>query len=176
MGMYGHTYNDYTPNSVFGKANYEAAKQAGLIGWNVDTWTVRPAGEIQYVETWKRTLFTFSSSGTYYHTESFQSSDPNYSINGDSETWENKLDVDIPLGVDLWNHELRTGGYFQRTEFYNDIQKGLNTDHLYEINGRLVLDFLGQLWKVQYIGVGASYLWGSDFHGVSYGLDVAFRF
>lgn len=174
MGMYGHTYNSYTGNSQL--VDYEKAKADGLIGWNVNTWTVRPAGQIQYVETWKRTIFTLSSAGTYYHTESFTSSDPNFSINGDSEAWENKLDVDVPLGVELYNHELRTGGYFRRTDFYNGLQEGLNTSHVYEVNGRLVLDFLGQLWKVQYIGVGASYLWGSNFHGVSYGLDVAFRF
>jgi hypothetical protein len=173
MGMYGHTYNSFTGNN---NVDYEKAKDDGLIGWNVNTWTIRPAGQIQYVETWKRTIFTFSSDGTYYHTESFTSSNPNFSVNGNSQTWENKIDVDVPLGVELYNHELRTGGYFQRTEFYNDIEKGLNTDHLYEINGRLVLDFLGQLWKLQYIGLGASYLWGSNFHGVSYGIDAAFRF
>ncbi len=173
MGMYGHTYNSYTGNNHI---NYEKAEADGLIGWDVDTWTVRPAGQIQYVETWKRTIFTLSSAGTYYHTESFTSSNPNFSINGDSEAWENKIDVDVPLGVELYNHELRTGGYFRRTDFYNGLQEGLNTSHVYEVNGRLVLDFLGQLWKVQYIGVGASYLWGSNFHGVSYGADVAFRF
>jgi hypothetical protein len=155
---------------------FENAKAAGLVDWDIDTWTLRPAGELSYIYTWKRTIFTLTSAGTYYHTESFNSSNPNFTINSDAESWQNKLDVDVPLGVQLYNHELRTGGYFSRTEFYNDLQTGLNTGHMYEAHGRVVLDFLNQLWKVQWIGIGASYLWGSNFHGVTYGADVAFRF
>ena len=84
--------------------------------------------------------------------------------------------MDVPLGKQLWGHELRTGGYFARTELYDAIQTGLNTDHLYDLHGRLVLDFLGKLWKVQWIGIGASYMWGTGFEGWAFGADVAFRF
>lgn len=175
MGMYGHTGNSFTDGTLT-EGQKQTAKDAGLIDWNADTWTVRPAGELSYVFTWRRTIFTLTSAGTYYHTESFNTSNPNFSINADSEMWQNKLDVDVPLGVQVYGHELRTGGYFSRSEFFGDLNTGLNTDHMYEAHGRVVLDFLGQLWKCQWIGLGYSYLWGSNFHGVSYGLDVAFRF
>ena len=95
----------------------EDANNAGIINWYADTWTVRPAGNIQYVNTWHRTIFTLSSDYTYYHTESFHTSTSLLKINGDSEVWENKIDVDIPLGKMLWGHELRTGGYFSRSSF-----------------------------------------------------------
>ena len=45
-----------------------------------------------------------------------------------------------------------------------------------ELHGRLVMDFLNQFWKVQWIGVGASYLWGPNITGWAVGADVAFRF
>jgi hypothetical protein len=176
MGMYGHTENDYTANSVFGKANQAQATQLGLIDWNVDTWTVRPALDLQYQYTWHRTIFTLSSDLTYYYTESFSSSSPNVDVNGDSESWISKLDVDVPLGVELFGHELRTGGFYSRTQLYDGLREGLNTDYINEAHGRIVLDFLDQLWKVQYIGIGVSYLWGGDFNGWSIGADVAFRF
>ena len=176
MGMYGHTFNDYVANSAFGQENYAAAKNAGLIGWSVNTWSVRPAGQLAYVETWKRTIFTLSSSGTYYYTQSFESSSPDFSFSGNSEAWENKLDVDVPTDLMVYNHEIRTGGYFSRSEYYGELENGLKTDYMYEIHGRVVLDFLGQLWKVQWLGVGFSYLWGADFHGISYGVDAAFQF
>jgi hypothetical protein len=176
MGMYGHSKNDYTARSAFGVANAAAAKDAGLIDWDVDTWTVRPAGNLQYVYTWHRTIFTLASDFAYFHTESFRTSNSDLNVDGDSETWRNMIDVDVPLGKQLWGHELRTGGYFSRTELYDDIETGLHTDHIYEIHGRVVLDFLGELWKVQWIGIGVSYLWGSNFTGWSYGADVAFRF
>lgn len=180
MGMYGHTENTFYPNNNPGLASNPKfltdARNQGLIDWTADTWTVRPALDFQYVYTWRRTIFTLSSDPTYFHTESFSTSNPNVSVNGDSETWMNKIDVDVPLGKDLWGHELRTGGFISRTEFYGNIQDGLNTDHLYELHGRLVLDFLNQLWKVQWIGIGGSYLWGSSFDGYSFGADIAFRF
>ena len=176
MGMYGHTENDYTARSTFGMDNEAAAKQLGLIDWNVDTWTVRPAVDLQYQYTWHRVIFTLSSDPTYYYTESFQSSSPNVDVSGNSESWANKLDVDIPLGVELFGHELRTGGYFSRTELFDGLKDGLNTDFINEAHGRLVLDFLDQLWKVQWIGIGGSYMWSDNFNGWSIGADVAFRF
>ena len=177
MAMYGYTENTFDLNGANIPQNVvTAARQAGLIGYDVDTWTIRPAVDFQYVYTWRRTIFTLNSDPVYYHTESFSSSNPNVNVNGNSETWENKIDVDVPLGKDLWGHELRTGGYFSRTEFYNDIKTGLNLDHLYEIHGRIVLDYLNQLWKVQWIGIGYSYLWGESWHGNSVGLDIAFQF
>lgn len=177
MGMYGHTENTfYYNNNPYAKALQPAAIAAGLVGWSADTWTVRPSLDFEYIYVWHRTIFTLNSVPTYFHTESFNTSNPNVSVNGDSETWMNKIDVDVPLGKDLWGHELRTGGFISRTDFYGDIKDGLNSDYLYEAHGRLTLDFLNQLWKVQWIGLGGSYLWGSNFTGYSYGLDIEFRF
>jgi hypothetical protein len=176
MGMYGRTTNEYTAHSAFMAANLPQARQMGLVDWNAHTWTVRPALDIQYVYTLDRTIVTLSSDPTYFHTKSFSSSNPNASVSGDSETWTNKIDVDVPLAKQLYGHELRTGGYLSRTQLYGDIKGGLNTGYLNEVHGRLVLDFLSQLWKVQWIGIGGSYFWSSNFNGWSVGADVAFRF
>jgi hypothetical protein len=176
MGMYGYSKEEYTANSAYGKANDAQANQAGIINWNVDTWTVRPSMNFAYQYAWNRTIFTLSTEPTYFYTESFESSSSAISVSGDSETWENKLDVDAPLGVELFGQELRTGGYFERTEFYNGISNGLSTDYLYEIHGRFVLDFLGELWKVKWLGIGASYFWSDNFDGWSVGVDANFRF
>jgi hypothetical protein len=178
MGMYGHTENDYTARSAFWSTNsFKDAQKAGAVDWTVDTWTLRPAMNIQYLYTWHRTIFTLSSDFVYFHTQSFSSSSSLINIDGDSETWQNKIDIDIPLGKELFGHELRTGGYFSRMELYDGIKNGLGTDHLYEAHGRVVLDFLGELWKVQWIGLGGSYLWGNNnASGFSVGADICFRF
>jgi hypothetical protein len=178
MGMYGHTEQTlYTNSNAFAAGVQPEAKQLGLADYTVDTWTIRPSADFEYVFTWRRILFTLNSTPTYFHTESFSASNPNIDINGNSWTWLNKIDVDIPLGRALWGHELRTGGYFSRTELMGDIKDGMNLDHLYELHGRLVLDYLNQLWKVQWIGIGGSYLWGNGgSSGFSIGLDVAFQF
>ena len=178
MGMYGHTKNEFNNGSSTNAPGIaDEAKQLGLIEWNVDTWTIRPAMNLQYLLTFDRTIVTLSSDFAYFHTESFSSTSSLINVNGDSETWQNKIDVDVPLGKQLFGHELRTGGYFSRTELYDNIKEGMNLDHIYEIHGRVVLDYLGQLWKVQWIGIGGSYLWGNGgFNGWSVGADIAFRF
>jgi hypothetical protein len=178
MGMYGRTENTFDPNgNLWAQSQQQNAKDLGLVDYTVQTWTVRPAADFQYFYTWRRTIFALTSASTYFHTESFKSSNPNVSVNGDSETWLNKIDVDVPLDMELRGHELRTGGSISRTGLYGDIRNGLNIDHLYEVHGRLVLDYLNQFWKAQWFGIGCSYLWGPNgFSGISIGADASFRF
>ncbi len=182
MGMYGHTENDYTPIGRFwagqgGTNSFQAADSAGIVNWDADTWTIRPGAQVQYVFNWGRTVITMMSDFAYFHTESFQSSTSLIDVKGDSEFWKNTLDVDVPLGKELFGHELHTGGFFSRTEFYDDLKRGLGgANHEYEFHGRLVMDFLGKLWKVKWIGLGASYMWANGFDGWSAGADVAFKF
>jgi hypothetical protein len=176
MGLYGHTSDTYTANSAFMQANLPLAAQLGLVNYSVDTWTIRPALNIEYLLRWDRTIFTLSSDSTYYHTQSFSSSNSNVSISGNSSTESAKLDIDIPLGRELFGHELRTGGFFSYSALSGGLETGLGTGHLNEVHGRVVLDFLNELWKVQWMGVGASYIWGTNISGWTIGADVAFRF
>jgi hypothetical protein len=176
MGLYGHMSQTYTANSAFMRANLQEAQQLGLIDWTVDTWTFITGVDFQYRFTWDRTIITLSSNPVYYHTETFQVSNPHIQVNGNSQTWANILDVDIPMGVQLFGHELRTGGYYRWTGLYGAINEGLHESSLNEVHGRLVLDFLNQLWKVQWLGIGGSYLWGGNITGWTVGADVVFRF
>ncbi|MBV8208470.1 MAG: Solitary outer membrane autotransporter beta-barrel domain [Burkholderiaceae bacterium] len=172
MGMYGHTSDN--PPAPASSSQTQTGANAKL-GWSADTWTVRPALNIQYAITWNRTIFTLSSDATFFHTESAGGSNSN-NVEGNAGTLANGVDIDIPLRKQLFGHELRTGGYFSRTELFGDLKDGLDTEHVYEVHGRLVLDFLNQFWKVQWLGVGGSYLWGTNFSGWTVGADVAFRF
>ena len=176
MGMYGHTSSEYTASTALMRANAVRAAQAGLINWNEDTWTLRPAVNIQYLINWDRTIITLSSDPTFYHTESFTSSDAKDIVNGNSGSLADKIDVDLPLGRHLLGRELHSGGFLSRTELFGDLEDGLGTQHLYEVHSRLVLDVLGRVWKAQWIGIGGSYLWGANFTGWTVGADVAFRF
>jgi hypothetical protein len=176
MGLYGHTSNDYTVRSAFMTANQALANRLGLIDWSVDTWTLRPALNFQYVIRLDRNIITLSSDPAYFYTKDFSRSNSHVHIDGSSGSMANKIDVDVPLGIELYGHELRSGGYLSRTELFGDLRSGLEVHHLNEIHGRLVLDFLNQYWKFQWIGVGASYLWGPNIKGWTVGADVAFRF
>lgn len=176
MGLYGHTSETYTANSAFMLENLEKATEMGLVDWTVETWTLITGVDAQYLINLHRTIITLSSTPVYYRTQSFQSSSYRLNVNGDSSTWANMADVDIPLGVEFFGHELRTGGYYRWTGLYGGLRSGLHESNLNEIHGRVVLDFLNQLWKVQWIGIGGSYLWGPNITGWTVGADVVFRF
>jgi hypothetical protein len=176
MGLYGHTTDNYTATSAFMRANLDRATRLGLVGWSVDTWTLRPAVNVQYVFTWDRAIITLSSDPTYFHTESFNSTSALARVHGDSGSLGNTIDADVPLGFQLFGHEVRTGGYVSRTDLFGGLREGLDMQHINEVHGRLVLDFLGQFWKVQWVGLGVSYVWGPNITGWTGGVDVAFRF
>jgi hypothetical protein len=176
MGMYGHTWNTYTANSLFMRSNLSLATKLGLVDWSVETWTLRPALDFQYVFRWDRTVITVSSDPTYFHTQSFGSSNPAVRLSGNSGSLENKIDLDVPLGRQLFGHELHMGGYLSRTELFGELQTGLDAQHINEVHGRLVLDYLNQLWKFQWIGIGGSYLWGTNIKGWTIDADIAFHF
>jgi hypothetical protein len=174
-GIYGHTENEFVPHNAIGQAVKPAA--SGLyVDWDIDTWSVVPGTEFKYDWTWKRTAFEFGSRYNFFHTESFNSSSPLVQVRGDSHTWENKLDVDVPLGLKVFGRELRTGGFVSRTELFGGIAEGLNANHLYTFNGRVVVDLLGAVWKVRWLGVGGSYFLSDHFSGWSAGLDIRFQF
>jgi len=176
MGLYGRTSNNYTARSAFMRTNQALATRLGLINWSIDTWTLRPALNVQYVINLDRSIITLSSDPTYFHTEGFNSSNPNVQINGNSGSVANKIDLDVPLRIELYGHELRSGGYLSRTDLFGGLRSGLGVEHMNELHGRLVLDFLNQYWKFQWIGVGASYIWGPNITGWTAGADIAFRF
>jgi hypothetical protein len=176
MVLYGRTDNDYTAQSVFGKRNLPELEQLGLADWSVDTWSLRPALDIQYIVPLGRALITLSSDPTGFFTHGFARSNVYLRVGGDSALVTNKIDLDIPLGVELYGHELRSGGYLSRTDLLGDLEEGLGVQHLNEVHGRIVMDFLNQLWKVQWLGLGASYIWGTNINGWTVGADVAFRF
>src|SRR5262249_18446186 len=74
-GIYGHVENEFEPQN----ANGDFVKSVGsgtIVDWTLDTWSVVPALELDYEWMWGRTTFEFSSRGSFFHTESFESSSP----------------------------------------------------------------------------------------------------
>jgi len=57
-----------------------------------------------------------------------------------------------------------------------DAVDGLNEDHVCTVHGRFVMDLLGKVWKLRWLGLGTSCFWADDFDGWSVGADVRFKF
>jgi hypothetical protein len=174
-GIYAHTGNEFKPQNAIGDA-VKLAAGGTYVDWQLDTWSVMPSLESLYDWQWHRTVFEYSSRYNYFHTESFDSSSPVVGVNGDSHTWENRIDADVPLGWKLLGRELHTGGFFSRTELFGGAADGLNADHVYTLSGRFVMDFLGVIPKVRWLGLGASYFFADHFDGWSAGVNMRFQF
>ena len=170
-GIYGHIENSFNPQNSVGNT-VKVAASGTYVDWDLDTWSVVPSLDLMYEYQWGQTIFAFSSQYNFFHTESFKSSSPVVSISGDSQTWENKLDVDVPLGWKLFNHELHTGGFFSRTELFGSAAVGLNTNNYYTVNGRVVLEMPRNKWYVRWIGLGFSQFWADNFSGWTAGVDI----
>jgi hypothetical protein len=174
-GIYGRVENQFDPQNANGD-NVLAVGNGTLVNWTMETWSVVPGLALDYQWMWRRMTFEFNSGYSFFHTDTFTSSSPILGVKGNSSTWANKLDVDVPLGLKVFGRELHTGGFFSRTEVFGDAANGLNTEQVYTANGRLTLDFLGKLWKIKWVGLGASYFWGHGFNGWSAGLDLRLKF
>lgn len=177
MLMYGHTTESYTGQSNYAQTHLSALEKLGLINWSIETLSLRTGMNLQYVQPVGRSLVTASAEGAAFLTRSLSGDATQINVAGDSGYVTYKLDLDVPLGVEVAGHELRTGGYISHTQLYGELSNGLGVQDLNEVHGRIVLDFQNQFYKVQWIGLGASYVWGgSSFHGWTVGADVAFRF
>jgi hypothetical protein len=95
---------------MFAKQNLSEFKQLGLIDWTTDTWSLRPALNIQYVIPLDRTRITLSSDSTEFYTRGLMYSNPNVRVEGNSGFLTTKVDLDVPLGIELFGYELRSGG------------------------------------------------------------------
>jgi hypothetical protein len=88
------------------------------------------------------------------------------SVRGDSQTWEYKLDVDVPLGWQLFNRELHTGGFISFTELFGAAAVGVDTHSFYTLNGRVVLAMPSNKGHLYWIGLGVSPYWSDSFRAV----------
>jgi hypothetical protein len=76
----------------------------------------------------------------------------------------------------VFGRQLRVGGHVARAELSGGLETSLKTDYLYDTGGRVVVDLVGLLWKLEYLGIGATYFFSDNFSGWSYGVEVAFKF
>ena len=174
-GIYGRVVNAFHPHNAVGDA-VEGPASGTFVDWELDTWTIAPMVSGRYEWTWGRALVGAQSRYTFFRTNTVASSSVVVDVAGTSQTWDNRLDLDVPLGAHVLGRRLHTGGFFSRTELIGGIADGLNEDHVYTLNGRLVLDYVGALWLVRWIGLGVSWLRGDHVDGWTGGLDIALEF
>ena len=174
--LYGRASDTYQPQSVFALKNIRSLQELGLVDWHADVWALRPAVDIRYAAHFGRSIVTVSAVPTYFYTRGLSSSNPHVEAGGSSGFVVSTIDVDVPLDIQLVGRELRTGGYLSRTDFMGDLHSGLGFEHLTEIHGRLVVDLLNQVWRVKWLGIGGSYVWGPGLQGWTVGVDAAFHF
>ena len=80
MGIYGSTSEDYTDRSAFAQMHLAQLVGLGLIDWHVDTWTLRPALNLQYLILIDRTIITLSTDSTSSIPRASAAPTPNFTL------------------------------------------------------------------------------------------------
>ncbi len=179
MGLYGQTSQKYTPSDVVTGANPAQPVPpdlTGLVNWKVDTLTGVGSVDVKYQLRWSRAILELSVNPTFFDTRTLHTSNQQITAKGNSGSLETKVELDVPLGLQLFDHELRTGGYVSHTDLFGGLRDGFGVASINELHGRLTLDFLQQLRNVKWLGFGASYLWGPGLKGFTAGADLSFQF
>jgi hypothetical protein len=174
--IYSHAHSSFEAGSTLGQTLKEQYSKQ-LVDWNMDTMSVVPSLDIQYehifAENWRMTL---SSRFAWFHTWDIATSSKYLGLSGNSSYWENKADLDIRLPIKVFGHALHTGGFVSAGLIGGDFAESINTNSMYTFNGRLVVGDITGLWKLNWIGLGASYIKSSTFDGISWGIDARLIF
>ena len=173
--IYSHTENEFTAKTDVGRAVL-AAVDGRLVNWDADLITLVPAIEGRYRQPIGPVTIELTSLYKYFDTRPLRRSTDALSFESTSQWWRNELDVDLRLPLYAFGRQLRTGATFARSELFGGIANSLKTDYLYDVGGRFVVDLVGVIWKVEWLGIGASYFWGEHFSGWSVGADIRLKF
>lgn len=174
--IYSHAHSSFKAGSPVGIALKQQYGQQ-LVDWSMDTLSFVPSIDIQYekifAKDWRMTL---SSRYDWFKTWDVATSSRYLSLSGHSSYWENKADLDIRLPLKVFDHALHTGGFVSAGLIGGDFRDSIKTNAMYTFNGRLVVGDITNLWKLNWIGLGASYIKSNTFHGFSWGIDARLVF
>ena len=173
--IYSHTENEFTAKTDVGRAvlaNFDGS----LVNWDADLYTIVPGLEGRYRRRFGPVTIELLSAYKYFQTWPIRRSTEALSFESESSWWRNKLDVDFRLPLYAFGRQFRTGAYFARSELFDGLQNAFGADYLYDVGGRFVIDLLGALWKVEWLGLGASYFWNNRMSGWTFGADVRMKF
>jgi hypothetical protein len=173
--LYAYTENDFDAATETGRA-IERSVDGRLVNWHTHTLTFIPSLEVRYRPTFGRVTLELTSTFTYFATIPVARSTDAYSFTGESQIWNNRLEVYVvtPWAIAGW--PVVTGAFIDRGELFGGIRDSLKADHFYSTGAHVALDPRGRLWKLTRIGLAGSYFWSSAFSGWTLGIDwnVAF--
>jgi hypothetical protein len=171
--LYAYTANDFEANTGSGQA---VAANGQYVNWQVHTLSLVPSFDLQFKKTYGRWIPKFTSDFAYYNTRPIYRTTDALSFRSASMLWANKFDLDYITGWKVLDCPVHFGGDVSRTDLFEGLQAALDTDHYYQTDGRVTLDVLGHLWKVDTLGLTAGYFWCNAFSGYSVGIECSVKF
>lgn len=174
--LYSYSGSSFSPRTpLASELKQQYAKQ--LFDWDAQTISFVPTIEATYEKTfakdWKLSL---SSRYAWFKTWEIATSSRYLDGDGNSSSWENKVDLDLRLPLKIFGFPLHTGGYVSVDLVGGDFREVIQTNAIYTFNSRFVLGDLDGLLKLDWLGLGLSYIKANTFYGYSVGLDARLKF
>jgi hypothetical protein len=173
--IYSHSENEFTARTDVGRAVLARA-DGSLVNWDADLFTIAPGLEGRYRHLIGPVTIELTSVYKYFQTWPIRRSTEALSFESHSQWWRNELDVDLRLPLFAFGRQFRTGAYAARSELFDGLENAFGASYLYDVGGRFVVDLLGVLWKVEWIGIGGGYFWNENFSGWTVGVDIRMKF
>jgi len=174
--LYSYSSSSFSPRTALA-SELKLLYSKQLFDWDLQTMSFAPAVEAKYEKIFAKDLkFTLSSRYAWFKTWGIASSSRYLDGDSTSSAWENKVDLDVRLPLKLFGFPLHTGGYLSVDLVGGDFREVIQTNAIYTCNGRIVLGDLDGLWKLDWLGVGLSYIKANTFYGYSVGLDARLKF
>ena len=173
--IYGRTNNEFTANNQAG-IDLENFQGGQFVDWTLNSMTVSPAFDLKLDWDIGRAVFEFVSDYRYFHIWSFGETSPVVSLDGSSHTWNNSIDIDVPLGWKVVGRELHVGAAYDHWSLFGDIEQAMNAGYAQGFAAHVALDFTSKFFQTRWVGLGGRYFWGPNFSGWGVGLNVRMAF
>jgi hypothetical protein len=172
--IYGRTWNDHEYKSELSKNLFKPLLDGILFNWQIDTFTYAPALQLAFEYPVRVITLGFDTKLTYLNIRTVKEDYPEQAVKSDSTLWRNRVRLELPIGVSVFNMPLSLRGDFSRVEFGGDVARPLKESYFYEVGAELAFDTSRNVKWLNSVSIGAGYTFSERITGWSLRLGYKF--
>ena len=172
--IYGRTWNEHDYNSELSQNFFKPLLEGIGYNWQVDTLSFAPSLYLAFEYPVRAAILGFDSKFTYLNLRTIKEDYPEHEVRSYSTLWKNRLRLEFPLGISLFNMPLSLRGDFSRVELGGDVAQPLKETHFYEAGTELAFDLSRKIKWLSSLSAGAAYTFSEHITGWSFRLGYKF--
>ncbi|MBX7139177.1 MAG: hypothetical protein K1X83_14475 [Oligoflexia bacterium] len=171
--VYSHSENTYDYNNE-GSQLFLQPFDGDLFNWDVDTISYLPSLKAYYRWMLGKVRITPSAQYSHLHVDSFWTNSALLDVKTNTDILKTRVGVAAPLGAEISGMPLENELFGALNFIYGDAEEALGFPRYNEVGTLISALSSGQLPWFSKLGVGATYVWNSNFDGWRVGLEGEF--